>query len=204
MVTSFKTIKHTAEGLLKEKGSKFYSFAIPASSEDEVKKQLELLRKKYHDASHHCYAYVLGADKSLHRANDDGEPNHSAGDPIMGQIRSRDLTNVLIVVVRYFGGTKLGVGGLIQSYKLAADLALQNATLIEVEIRAHFQLNFSYQQTAEVMRLLKSFDAEITKQNFTSDCNMQIALSINQVNQWEEKIDLLNKTGHHITMHELK
>jgi len=204
MITAFRTIKQATEGLFKEKGSKFYSFAIPVTSEEEIKQQLDLLRKKYFDASHHCYAYVLGADKSLHRANDDGEPNHSAGDPILGIIRSRELTNILIVVVRYFGGTKLGVGGLIQSYKQAADLALQNAAIIDVEIKAYYQLNFSYEQTAEVMRLIKSFEAEITQQYFTSDCEMQIALTINQANQWEEKVDLLNKTGHKIIMREIK
>ena len=126
----FHTIKDSAEGLYKEKGSKFLAFAFPVTTEDEIKDCQEKIRKKYFDARHHCYAWILGADKSQLRANDDGEPNHSAGDPILGQIRSRDLTDVLVVVVRYFGGTKLGVSGLIQAYRAAAEDALNNTTII--------------------------------------------------------------------------
>jgi putative IMPACT (imprinted ancient) family translation regulator len=110
---SYITIKSGVQGLYKEKGSKFLAFAYPVESEEEVKQRLLELRKAYYDARHHCYAYVLGAEKEKYRATDDGEPNHSAGDPILGQIRSRNLTNVLVVVVRYFGGVKLGVGGLV-------------------------------------------------------------------------------------------
>ncbi len=119
-VFSYITIKAGSQGIYKEKGSKFLSFAHPIATEEEGKEFLLSLKKKYFDARHHCFAWVLDADKSRHRASDDGEPNHSAGDPILGQIRSRNLTNVIVVVVRYFGGTKLGVGGLMAAYKTAA------------------------------------------------------------------------------------
>src|SRR5690606_7725476 len=124
MDDGYRTIAQPAEGLYKEKGSKFIALAYPVYTEEEIKDRLAELRKKYYDARHHCYAYMLGADKSRYRANDDGEPNHSAGDPILGQIRSADLSNVLVVVVRYFGGTKLGVSGLITAYKTATADAL--------------------------------------------------------------------------------
>ena len=134
IVFSYHTLGNTAEGSYKEKGSKFMAFAYPVVSESEIKERLEALRKKYFDARHHCFAYILGADKTRFRAFDDGEPNHSAGDPILGQIRSRDLTNVLVVVVRYFGGVKLGVGGLISAYKAAAEEALNNAIVMERDV----------------------------------------------------------------------
>src|SRR5690242_5641679 len=123
-VFSYQTIEKSSDSIYKEKGSRFLAFARPVSSESDVKKVLESLRKEYFDARHHCFAWILGPEKKLFRAFDDGEPNHSAGDPILGQIRSRNLTNVLVVVVRYFGGTKLGVGGLISAYKTAASDAL--------------------------------------------------------------------------------
>src|SRR5689334_3258152 len=121
-IFSFLTIESVSEGIFKEKGSKFLAFAYPVSSESDIKLRLEELRKKYFDATHHCYAWMLGSDKKHFRAADDGEPNHSAGAPILGQIKSKNLTNVLVVVVRYFGGTKLGVGGLTQAYKAGAEV----------------------------------------------------------------------------------
>ena len=120
MKDSFLTISGKSEGLYKDRGSKFLSFSFPVSSEEEINQRLDEVRKKYHDARHHCYAWMLQPDQSKSRANDDGEPNHSAGDPILGQIKSFELTNTLVVVIRYFGGTKLGVGGLINAYKTAA------------------------------------------------------------------------------------
>ena len=131
MQDSFLTIGQPAEGLYKEKGSKFIGLAFPVKTEDEVKERLEETRKTYYDARHHCYAYILGHEGTQFRANDDGEPNHSAGDPILGQIRSKELTNTLVIVVRYFGGTKLGVSGLINAYKTAAALALDNTSIEE-------------------------------------------------------------------------
>ncbi len=169
---TYQTLAAPAEGLYKEKGSKFIALAYPVYSEDDVKEALAALRKQYYDARHHCYAYLLGADKSRYRANDDGEPNHSAGDPILGQIRSADLSNVLVVVVRYFGGTKLGVGGLIHAYKTAtADALAQALRVVEYE-KALLEVHFPYPQMNDVMRLIKTHDLEIKQQQFLLDCRL--------------------------------
>ncbi|MBF9252333.1 YigZ family protein [Pontibacter sp. 172403-2] len=174
MEDTYQTIVAPSEGLYKEKGSKFIALAYPVYSEEEVKELLAELRKQYYDARHHCYAYILGAGKSRYRANDDGEPNHSAGDPILGQIRSADLSNVLVVVVRYFGGTKLGVSGLINAYKTAAADALAHATLIEKYETALLQVYFAYPQMNEVMSLVKTYSLEIKEQLFELDCRLTL------------------------------
>ena len=174
MEDTYRTIEAPSEGLYKEKGSKFIALAYPAYTEDAVKEVLAGLRKQYYDARHHCYAYSLGADKSRYRANDDGEPNHSAGDPILGQIRSFDLSNVLVVVVRYFGGTKLGVSGLITAYKTAAAEALSNATIIEKHETTFLKVNFAYPQMNDVMSLVKEYELGITDQQFELDCRMTL------------------------------
>ena len=174
MEDTYQTIAAPTEGIYKEKGSKFIALAYPVYSEEEVKELLTSLRKQYYDARHHCYAYTLGADKSRYRANDDGEPNHSAGDPILGQIRSADLSNVLVVVVRYFGGTKLGVGGLINAYKTATADALAQATLIEQYETTLLQVFFPYPQMNEVMRLIKTYELEIKQQRFELDCGLEL------------------------------
>lgn len=166
----FRTLTDISEGFFKEKGSKFLSFAFPVQNEDDVKKNLELLRKKFHDARHHCYAYQIGMKDIQTRANDDGEPNHSAGDPILGQIRSFELTNTLVVVVRYFGGTKLGVSGLIAAYKTAAEEALKNAKTTFIYPKKQFEIPFQYDQTAEVEKLLHGKELDILKREFTDSC----------------------------------
>ena len=171
---TYLTISDEAEGLYKEKGSKFLSFAFPVSNEEEVKEKLELLRKKFYDARHHCYAYVLGKDKEIFRANDDGEPNHSAGDPILGQIRSNQLTNVLIVVVRYFGGVKLGVGGLISAYRTAAAAAISNNVIVEAIVKHKVKLQFDYLSMNDVMKIIKDYDLEIINQQFDNDCKISL------------------------------
>lgn len=171
---TYLTISDEAEGLYKEKGSKFLSFAFPVSNEEEVKEKLELLRKKFYDARHHCYAYVLGKDKEIFRANDDGEPNHSAGDPILGQIRSNQLTNVLIVVVRYFGGVKLGVGGLISAYRTAAAAAISNNVIVEAIVKHKVKLQFDYLSINDVMKIIKDYDLEIINQQFDNDCKISL------------------------------
>ncbi len=158
--------------MYKEKGSKFIAFAYPVRSEEEVKAQLDLLKKEYYDARHHCYAYILGSLGQKYRANDDGEPNHSAGDPILGQIRSRALTNTLVVVVRYFGGTKLGVSGLITAYKVAAAEALDKAGAIDVAITDMVKIWYPYEKTSEVMRLVGEFNIDIIGQTFTEMCEL--------------------------------
>ncbi|MDX5422514.1 MAG: YigZ family protein [Hymenobacteraceae bacterium] len=174
MEDTYRTIAAPSEGLYKEKGSKFIALAYPVYSEEEVKEILAGLRKQYYDARHHCYAYSLGADKSRYRANDDGEPNHSAGDPILGQIRSADLSNVLVVVIRYFGGTKLGVSGLIHAYKTATAEALAAATIEERHETALLQVHFAYPQMNDVMSLVKEYDLGVKEQQFELDCRMTL------------------------------
>ncbi|RAU83624.1 IMPACT family protein [Pontibacter arcticus] len=176
MEDTYRTITAPSEGLYKEKGSKFIALAYPVFSEDEVKERLAELRKTYFDARHHCYAYCLGADKSRYRANDDGEPNHSAGDPILGQIRSADLSNVLVVVVRYFGGTKLGVSGLIHAYKTATADALAAAIPIEKYETELLEVHFQYLQMNDVMSLIKEYELEMRNQQFELDCRLTLEI----------------------------
>ena len=201
-IFSFHTIQSASEGIYKEKGSKFLGFAYPVSNENEIKNRLEEFRKKYFDASHHCYAWILGEDKKHFRAFDDGEPNHSAGTPILGQIRSRNLTNVLIVVVRYFGGTKLGVGGLTQAYKAAAELTLANAKIIEVEITVSFILDYDYVSSPEVMRLVKEFNLAVENQTYDEKARMEVSVKSILKEKFIEKLKLLNATGTRISYNE--
>jgi uncharacterized YigZ family protein len=192
---SFYTIQGVSEGVYKEKGSKFLAFCYSVQDEDEVKTRLDALRKQYFDASHHCYAWMIGADKKRFRAFDDGEPSHSAGTPILGQIKSKNLTNVLIVVVRYFGGTKLGVGGLTQAYKAAAEIALGNAAVVEVELTASFTLDFEYSDSAEVMRMVKEFDLAIVHQAYDERAQLVIDVKLRNKENFLEKIKLLKALG---------
>jgi len=190
-VNSYLTIQKLSEGSYKEKGSKFLAFAFPLKNEEDVKIRVEELKKKYFDARHHCFAWVLGADKTRFRAFDDGEPNHSAGDPILGQIRSKDLTNVLVIVVRYFGGVKLGVGGLINAYRTAALEALQNATIVQEDVIERFHLKYSFDATPQVMKLIKEFDLQILEQNFDTCGNMEIEVKLKMKNDFLDKVKLL-------------
>ena len=192
---SFLTITGSAEGLFKDTGSKFFSFAFPVRNEEEVKQHLVTLRKKYFDATHHCYAYVLGVDGSKFRANDDGEPNHSAGDPILGQLRSRNLTYALVVVVRYFGGTKLGVSGLIHAYRESAALALNQCTIVEKDVTEKILLFYDYTATPEVMRLLKDFGMTIEEQDFQDRCALLASVRKKVFPELIEKIELLIALG---------
>ncbi len=169
-IESYKTIKSLSEGLLKEKSSKFFGYALPVSRSEDVKRELERLKKEHHSARHWCYAYRLTPEGSVFRANDDGEPSHSAGDPILRQIDSMELTDVLVVVVRYFGGIKLGVGGLIQAYGGAARLALEAANIIEREIKEELKITFGYEDMSEVMRILKRHDAQMMEHEFLGKC----------------------------------
>jgi uncharacterized YigZ family protein len=203
-VFSYLTIQSGSEGSYKEKGSKFMAFAFPVESESEAKEKIEILKKKYFDARHHCFAWILGADKKRFRAFDDGEPNHSAGDPILGQIRSKDLTDVLVVIVRYFGGTKLGVGGLISAYRLAAEDALNKAKIIEREVTETFRLVYSYTSTPEIMRMIKDYDLEILKQDFQEHCVINFSLKLRDKDVIIEKINLLVATGHSIKVENIE
>lgn len=173
----YKTIEAPSEALFKDKGSKFLAFAFPVSSEEDVKLHLEELRKKYHDARHYCYAYRINPRDVYERANDDGEPRHSAGSPILGQLHSVGVVNTLVVVVRYFGGTKLGVPGLINAYKTAARLALDAAEIVEEEIRESITFTFDYPDLNEVMRIVKVFNAHIEAQEMMNQVTMRLALT---------------------------
>lgn len=195
MVTSFATIKSAAEGLYKEKGSKFIALAIPVVSVAEVDEHLSTTRKKYHDARHYCYAYILNPEADEFRANDDGEPNHSAGDPILGQIRSFNLTNVLVIVVRYFGGTKLGVSGLINAYKTSTKNALQEATMITRKVTKDITLLFPYQSTNEAMKLLGEVEMKIDSQAFDNYCKIEGTIPIQNADLLKSKVELLNNLG---------
>ncbi|MDF1518543.1 MAG: YigZ family protein, partial [Lutibacter sp.] len=162
---TYKTIE-VAQGdaLFKEKGSKFIGYVFPIEKEDEVKIHLDDLKKKHHAARHWCYAWQLGVEEKSYRVNDDGEPNNSAGNPIYGQILSKDITNILVVVVRYFGGTKLGVGGLINAYKTTAKLILDAAEIVDKTVNVSFQVTFEYQDMDKVMRIIKENNLEILDQ----------------------------------------
>ncbi len=187
---TYKTIKSPAQGLYKEKGSKFISFAYPVKSESELKLLLEENKKEYYDARHHCYAYILGYDKSAWRFNDDGEPSGTAGKPIYGQLQSFDLTNTLLIVVRYFGGIKLGVSGLINAYKLAAKDALQNSIITENTINEIYKLFFPYEMINESMKLVKEFGLQIVETNF--DTNSYIVYRVRRNDA--QKVILKNRS----------
>lgn len=165
---TYQTIKSMSQGVFKAKGSKFLSFAYPVETEGEVKVIIADLKKAYYDARHHCYAYILGSHGERYRENDDGEPSGTAGKPICGQLRSKQLTNTLVAVVRYFGGTKLGTSGLIEAYKTATLEALQNAQIIEKTILKKHKITFEYEQINAVMKIMKEFDLQIIEQDFGS------------------------------------
>ena len=176
MNDTYKTIVSASEGIYKEKGSKFMAFAIPVNSVEEIKEIIKEYRKKYFDARHVCYAYMLGHERTDFRANDDGEPSGTAGRPILGQINSRDLTNVLVVVVRYFGGILLGTGGLVTAYKEAAADALDQAEIVEKTVDEQFTIHFDYILLNDVMRIIKEVNPLVLKQIFDNEC--KIILSI--------------------------
>ena len=179
MMDEYKTIAKTSEGLYKEKGSKFIALAYPVYSEEEVKSILQGLRKEYYDARHHCYSYRLGPEKLKYRINDDGEPSGSAGKPIHGQLLSFDLTDILIVVIRYFGGTKLGVAGLINAYRTSAREAIESNRIIVKTVQIAIKINFDYIQLNDVMKIIKELSPKIHSQEFEMDCNMHLSIREN-------------------------
>lgn len=203
MIFSYRTIRVSSEGTFKEKGSKFLAFAFPVKDEDEIKVHLQALRKKYFDATHHCYAYILGSERKNFRAVDDGEPNHSAGTPILNQIKSKEITNVLVVVVRYFGGTKLGVGGLVQAYKLAAEEALNKAMIMDVEITSTLVLEYDFAFTPAAMRLVKDFELTIQSENYQSNVQLRVEVKVKWKEKLIEKLKLLAATGTHVFFSEV-
>ncbi|MDG2226783.1 MAG: YigZ family protein [Flavobacteriales bacterium] len=190
-MNSFKTIKAPSEGIYKEKGSKFIAFAIPINSEIQFKEGLSRIKKNYHDAGHHCYAFSIGPKGKLFRYSDDGEPNNSAGKPIYGQLLSFGVTNVSVIVIRYFGGTKLGVGGLITAYKEAAKDALNNAKIIKKEITEVLTIDFKYESMNSIMGIVKAFDLEIAEQKFELDCIIKLNCPKRNKLQLEDKLKLI-------------
>ena len=174
----YRTLRELSQGLYKEKGSKFIAIAVPVESVDEVKLELEQLRKNYHDARHHCYAYRLGEEPYEFRFNDDGEPSGTAGKPIFGQIQSFELTNILVVVIRYFGGVKLGTGGLIQAYRTSARDAIENGTIITRVWKTSLEINFDYAHMNDVMRVIKDEGLRVIRQDSGEKCC--ILLEINK------------------------
>lgn len=177
---TYKTILTSPEPILyKDKNSKFFGYAFPVTDEENVKTYIEELKKEHHSARHWCYAYQIGTENITYRANDDGEPNNSAGMPIYGQIQSFEVTNVLIVVVRYFGGVKLGVGGLISAYKTAAQMVLETAQIVEKTIDVHYIIKFEYINMNKVMRVIKEKNIDIINQKMEISCEIEIAIRKN-------------------------
>ncbi len=178
---TYKTIETSTDSILfKEKNSKFFGYAYPVLNEEDAKIHLENLKKEHHNARHWCYAYQLGTETIVYRANDDGEPNNSAGMPIYGQIQSFDVTNILIVVVRYFGGVKLGVGGLISAYKTTAQLTLEASTIVEKTINKNYLISFDYKNMNTVMRIIKEKNLNVTNQKLELDCQITISVRKNE------------------------
>lgn len=193
---SYKTIlKPSEETLFKDRNSKFFGYAFPVLNEDDVKDCLDKLKKKHHTARHFCYAYQIGIEDIKYRANDDGEPNNSAGMPIYGQIQSFDVTNILIVSVRYFGGTKLGVGGLINAYKTSAQLTLETSTIVEKTIDIFFQLNFEYDMMNKVMRIIKEKNITLENQKMELACEFMISIRKKEAENIFEIFDTLYKVA---------
>lgn len=189
----YYTVKSAARGEFKDKGSKFLSFIFPVENEAEIQLIQKDLRKQYYDARHHVYAYRLGADGQTMKSSDDGEPANSSGPPVLGQIRSSNLTQVLIVVVRYFGGTKLGIPGLINAYKNAAKDAIDNCTIIEKTIEDFLQISFEYAHTNEVMRVVKTENCRIVQQFADDICRLQIAIPKSKYASVVSRFELLRK-----------
>jgi len=185
----YLSINKESSGFYKEKGSKFLAFAFPVESTEDIKAKIDGLRKEYHDARHYCYAYILGPDQSTFRTNDDGEPKHSAGDPILNQIKSLNLSDTLVVVLRYFGGTKLGIPGLINAYRTAALDALKNNKIIKKTICDEIDIFFAYEAMNNVMRLIRAYDIKILYQYFTDTCHLQLSVRKSLSNTFRHKLE---------------
>ncbi len=188
----YKTIVTPAQGSFRDKGSRFLAFAFPVCSEKEVKQQLETLRKQYYDATHHCYAYVLGFGKSAYRVNDDGEPSGTAGRPIYGQILCADLTNVLIVIIRYYGGTNLGVPGLIHAYKTAAAESLAKAEVVTRIVKEIYQVEYPYELMNDVMKIIKDETLEVINNEFGMKCVIRLAIRHSEAGRVVGKFSKIN------------
>ena len=189
----YKTITEPVQGSFRDKGSRFLAFAFPVVSEQEIKLHLETLRKQYYDATHHCYAYVLGFDKSAYRVNDYGEPSGTAGRPIHGQILSNDLTNTLIVVVRYYGGTNLGVPGLIHAYKSASAEAISNAAIVTKIVKEVYQVEYPYEVMNDVMKIVKEEVLEVINNEFGMKCVIRLAIRHSESERVKSRFSKINQ-----------
>ncbi|TKB97558.1 IMPACT family protein [Pedobacter cryophilus] len=188
---TYKTILAPSEGVFKDKGSKFLAYAFPFTKEDQLKEIIIRLKAEHAKARHWCYAYRLTPDRSVFRVNDDGEPSGTAGRPILNTLLSKEITNVLVVVVRYFGGTLLGVPGLINAYKLATEDAINQAQIIEKKVKDIYEVSFEYLQMNEVMKLIKDEHLESFEQEFDLTCNIKIAVNQSDVNRIIDKLGQL-------------
>ena len=191
---TYKTIEAPSEGLFRDKGSKFIALAYPFSDESKLKDILSEIKSAHPKARHYCYAYRLSMDRSVFRINDDGEPAGSAGRPILNMLLSSDLTNILVVVVRYFGGTLLGIPGLINAYKSATQEAIANAAIIEKHQKDCYHIHFDYLQMNDVMRIIKDDNLDIENQVFDNDCKMEIAIRTSLVNRVIDSLSSLPNT----------
>ena len=189
---TYLTISSSSEALYKDKGSKFYAFAYPVQTIEQIKDILAEKRKEYYDARHVCYAYMLGYERNIFRANDDGEPSGTAGRPILGQINSSNLTDILIIVVRYFGGTLLGTSGLIQAYKTSAAEVIAAATIEERIVEKTFVSKFGYQDLNAVMRIMKDFDLSIVNQIQEMDCTLYFRIRLGDIERVRDRFDKLD------------
>ncbi len=185
----YKTIEGVSEGIYKEKGSKFIAQAYHVENNEEVKEVLLKLRKEFYDARHHCYAWRIDARDEKTRSNDDGEPSGSAGKPILNQIFSFNLYDIIVVVIRYFGGTKLGVSGLINAYKVSTRAALENANIVVKEIRDMYQVDFEYPLMNSVMRIIKEDDLSIVEQQFDNQCSIKLAMRLSTINKSTNRLN---------------
>jgi len=194
---AYKSIAGPSEGLFKDNGSRFIALAYPVETEEEVREIVSRLRKEYHDARHHCYAYRLGYQRDVFRASDDGEPSGSAGRPILGQIDSLGLSDVLVVVVRYFGGIKLGIPGLIRAYKTSSADALSQAAVIEKIAARRFRLHFDYLSMNAVMKVLKEMDLPQSGQQFGEECSLEVRVRLSALEDFRQRI------GEHAKLEEI-
>ena len=186
---AYRSIAAPAQGLFKDNGSRFIAFAYPVETEDQVKELVQALRKEYHDARHHCFAYRLGYKGDVWRASDDGEPSGSAGRPILGQIDSLGLSDVLVVVVRYFGGIKLGIPGLIRAYKSSTADALQQAGMVQKVAGQRFRIGFDYLAMNDVMKVLKDMDLQPSAQDFGERCALEVRVRLSAVEDFKKRLE---------------
>lgn len=196
MLDQYHSLAGPSEGVYKEKGSRFYAYAFPVKSQEEIAAALAGVHKQYHDARHVCYAWRLGPKGEPFRANDDGEPSHSAGDPILNEMRSVEVSDALVAVVRYFGGTKLGVGGLIRAYGTAAREALEANKRVEVTLTERISIRYPYDRTSDVNRILHQLKIEATEANYTADCQQifDVRLTdVESVSRVFEELGILEK-----------